>query len=562
MKSIQYDLDLSTETVNWHIPHEWLVDNREQLRSMLVQDVVDVVSFVGLVENVYWAWRIPPALPLRFTTSVFAKLLKQQQSDSDDGRLDHLRASFHSWKNWNALTSLINFRTVLSTAIALANYIKGDSLPTSLINVLIHTDILCVCAQMTDILKDPVSYEDFLNTSGEDAQKLLDLIQDLLDYPLLHERVRPVILKALLKLSSKSKLHPRCFTLSDRLQLGEHPIAAGSFADVWKGTIRNETVSVKIMRVYLDNDVETLLREISQEGLIWRQLAHPNLLPFFGAYYLQGAHGRLCLVSPWMENGDISRYLKTNLSADKLSLTLDVALGLEHLHSLKLVHGDLKAVNILVTRSGRAVLADFGLSSITDSKITTSGSIAKAGGTVRWQAPELFRGNSNSFASDVYAFACVCYEIFTGNIPFYDLPNDVAVMFHVVQGGRPKHPDPHPRTGPSTRTGLPVSLWRLMQQCWSENPKDRPTATEIVFRLRDSPIGAVRTDPSADPDWDPWSTSKFRSSLEEHTLFLSCGAMEDWVQFIRRPPTRSHTTEAFLSARKASLSACDVPVHV
>ncbi|KAJ7447741.1 hypothetical protein B0H11DRAFT_1744755, partial [Mycena galericulata] len=46
------------------------------------------------------------------------------------------------------------------------------------------------------------------------------------------------------------------------------------------------------------------------EALIWRQLSHPNLLPFFGLYHPEDTKSRLCLISPWMDNGDITRYLK------------------------------------------------------------------------------------------------------------------------------------------------------------------------------------------------------------------------------------------------------------
>ncbi|KAJ7466906.1 kinase-like domain-containing protein [Mycena latifolia] len=389
---------------------------------------------------------------------------------------------------------------------------------------MIHTDIRCLCAQFADILLDSAGYREFLGARNDHAQKLLDLLQDLLDYPLLDARIRPVILKALLKLSTKSGRHPRCFGLSD-LQLHGNQVAAGSFGDVWKGRVHGETVSVKVMRVYQEADVEALVKasrayhRFYREALIWRQLSHPNLLPFFGVYYLEDTKSRLALVSPWMENGNIARYLKDNPAGiNRLTLVLDVALGLEHLHNLRLVHGDLKAINVLVTRSGRAVLADFGLSSVTDSKIllmTTS--TIKAGGTVRWQAPELFAGSRNSFASDVYAFACVCYEIFTGNFPFHELVNDVAVMFHVMQGNRPKQP-----------SGIMDEIWTVMTECWEADPEQRPSAAQIVFRLRDRPICAFPTDAAS--DWDPWYTSKFRSSLEEHTLFLSCGTIDDWLQ--------------------------------
>ncbi|KAJ7234900.1 kinase-like domain-containing protein, partial [Mycena haematopus] len=343
-------------------------------------------------------------------------------------------------------------------------------------------------------------------------------LKQLLDYPLLDGRVRPMILKALLKLSTKSGKHPRCFALSDRLQLADTPVAAGSFGDVWKGRIHDETVSAKIMRVYQEADIEALLKEFYREALIWRQLSHSNLLPFFGAYYLGGTKCQLCLVFPWVENGDVARYLKSNpKGVNRLSLVLDITLGLKSLHAMKLVHGDLKAINVLVTRSGRAVLADFGLSSITDSKHLLCTSSANPGGTMRWQAPELFRGSRNSFASDVYTFSCVCYEIFTGTLPFHELSADVAVMYKVMHGDRP-----------SRSSSILDEVWNVMQECWKEDPQERPSAEHLVFRLRNCPICAVPT--NAASDWDPWYTAKFRSSLEEHTLFLSCGEIDDWLQ--------------------------------
>ncbi|KAJ7714230.1 kinase-like domain-containing protein [Mycena olivaceomarginata] len=362
-----------------------------------------------------------------------------------------------------------------------------------------QADLHCICAQVADILRDAVAYQNFLKAQNNQAQEILDLLQDLLDYPLLDTHIRPVILKILLKLSITSGRHPRCFALLKDLRFdGPHPVAAGSFGDVWKGVVHGETVCVKVMRFY-------------REALIWRQLSHPNLLPFFGIYYLEKS--RLCLVSPWMENGDIARYLKNNsVGVNRLTLVLDVGLGLKHLHSLKLVHGDLKAINILVTRSGRAVLADFGLSSLTYSKVLTSASTVKRGGTVRWQAPELLiKGERNSFCSDVYAFSCVCYEIFTGDLPFCDFPTDGAVLFQVLQGQRP-------RRSPS----IPNDVWNLMVECWEETPAERPSAEGIVSRLCDRPICAIPTETAS--DWNPSSTSKFRASLEEHTLFLSTGA--------------------------------------
>ena len=74
-------------------------------------------------------------------------------------------------------------------------------------------------------------------------------------------------------------------------------------------------------------------------------------------------------------------------------------------------------MNILVTESGKACLADFGLSIHVDAEMLkwTSESSENTGGTVRWQAPELFdpenEDSKPTKETDVYAFSCVCYEV-------------------------------------------------------------------------------------------------------------------------------------------------------
>jgi serine/threonine protein kinase len=72
--------------------------------------------------------------------------------------------------------------------------------------------------------------------------------------------------------------------------------------------------------------------------------------------------------------------------------------------------------NVLITQSRRACIADFGLATAKDSKtiVASHHSTRKMGGTMRWQAPELSNPDEtqyNTKASDIYAFACVCYEV-------------------------------------------------------------------------------------------------------------------------------------------------------
>ncbi|KAJ6602966.1 kinase-like domain-containing protein, partial [Mycena sp. CBHHK59/15] len=284
---------------------------------------------------------------------------------------------------------------------------------------------------------------------------------------------RPMLSKALLRLSRESGLHPTCFTLSGVQKVGQQ-VAGGGYGDIWKGVVGGQTVAVKSMRIFQDVEVKAALKGFGREAVIWCQLSHPNLVPFFGLYYLDT---RLCLVSPWMENGHLLDFLrKAPSDINYVSIILDVAMGLEHLHSKDVVHGDLKGTNILVTPSNRACIADFGLSSIAGvmSLQFTHSTPRLQGGTARYQAPELLLGQrSIHFGSDVYAFACVCYEILTGTAPFFELTNDAAVIMKVIEGHRPSRP----------ATGLEDDLWKLIEDCWRQEPDQRPTVTEIIQRL-------------------------------------------------------------------------------
>ncbi|KAF7325327.1 Protein kinase domain-containing protein [Mycena venus] len=120
------------------------------------------------------------------------------------------------------------------------------------------------------------------------------------------------------RLSCHSKLYPRCLTLPD-LDNGRQAVAGGSFGDVYRGFLGGRSVAIKMMRLFQQSDVDVLLKEFAREALIWRQFCHPNVLPFFGLYYCDG---RLCLVSPWMENGHIRAFLKRESHSNDYLLSL------------------------------------------------------------------------------------------------------------------------------------------------------------------------------------------------------------------------------------------------
>ncbi|KAJ7883439.1 kinase-like domain-containing protein [Mycena olivaceomarginata] len=139
-----------------------------------------------------------------------------------------------------------------------------------------------------------------------------------------------------------------------------------------------------------------------------------------------------------------------------------------------------------------------------------------SGGTARYLAPELFQVENpvrTHYGSDVYALACVCYEVLTGNAPFYEFRSDMAVMMRVLHGYRPSQP--------MACSGTPGfdGLWELMENCWDQNAQMRLTASGIVKRLAGPSIAAqTRT---VATDWDDKFTAKFRRSVQAEPLMPS-----------------------------------------
>ncbi|KAF8606703.1 kinase-like protein [Ceratobasidium sp. AG-I] len=123
------------------------------------------------------------------------------------------------------------------------------------------------------------------------------------------------------------------------------------------------------------------------------------------------------MVYPYCPAGTCTDYLRNNAKADKMDIIQQVTDGLIYLHSRPkaIVHGDIKASNILVREDGTPMLADFGLSRVameTATRWTTS----PTPGSYRWMAPKLFGGIENEITvlvtvkSDVWAFGCLCLE--------------------------------------------------------------------------------------------------------------------------------------------------------
>ncbi|KAI0070064.1 kinase-like protein, partial [Panus rudis PR-1116 ss-1] len=149
-----------------------------------------------------------------------------------------------------------------------------------------------------------------------------------------------------------------------------------------------------------------------REGLIWATLEHANILPFLGYYRDKDSEDlELHLVSPYMENGDIRKYLETcEQQGDPIpcaGLVQGVLKGLIYIHELDIAHGDLKPSNILVNDNGEAQLADLGISKYCDDSDYTEFTDRVA--QTIWHSPEVTKAGKRfrpSLKSDIWSFGC------------------------------------------------------------------------------------------------------------------------------------------------------------
>lgn len=187
----------------------------------------------------------------------------------------------------------------------------------------------------------------------------------------------------------------------------------------------------------------------------------------------------VCLVQELAENGSLHSALHpptggvTKRCLDYLTLlriAIDIADGMSYLHP-SLVHRDLKTQNILLDRSCRAQVCDFGIAKFKERTFLTT--LKAQAGTPAYMAPEMFEGSSEiSEKCDVYSFAVILWEMVSGEVP-WDGATPMQVIFAVgVQ--RQRLPLP-----PS----CPAALQMLIERCWTADPGLRPGFPEILQSL-------------------------------------------------------------------------------
>ncbi|KAI4302915.1 hypothetical protein MLD38_038608 [Melastoma candidum] len=229
-------------------------------------------------------------------------------------------------------------------------------------------------------------------------------------------------------------------------------------------------------------------------------LSHPNILQYLGCFYEEEKDE--CFMIMESMNKTLWTYIKENSSLKKrillplpivVDIMLQIARGMEYLHSEKVYHGDLNPANIFIkTRSSleghvRIKVSGFGLPSYghRSSSSTHSSSYQEPTNPLIWHAPEILAEQeqqqsesscSSKFSekADVYSFGMICFQLLTGKVPFDDshLQGD-RVGRNIRAGERPLFSYLSPKY-----------MVSLTKRCWQADPSLRPSFSSISRILR------------------------------------------------------------------------------
>jgi len=268
-------------------------------------------------------------------------------------------------------------------------------------------------------------------------------------------------------------------------------IGQGSTGVVYRArdTQLERIVAIKVLGASL-SDGGDFQDRLLNEARSAAKLAHPHIATIHDA----GREAEIrFIVMEYIEGGTLRDSLNREgrLSPIRaMEVAIQIGRGLVHAHQRKVVHGDLKPGNLLVTAEGTVKVADFGLAKPLERLSTTED--GKIAGTVAYLAPERIEGKTEDERVDLYALGAVLYELLTGHPPFTG-----ASVGEIIQGHLHKQPSSLQEIIPD----VPDDLERVVMKLLEKNPGHRYRSAKELLKgleaLRDK-VDAEISGPASD----------------------------------------------------------------
>ncbi|WP_161980866.1 Stk1 family PASTA domain-containing Ser/Thr kinase [Streptococcus sp. S784/96/1] len=260
-------------------------------------------------------------------------------------------------------------------------------------------------------------------------------------------------------------------------------IGRGGMADVYLANdliLDNEEVAIKVLRTNYQTDQVAVAR-FQREARAMAELSHPNIVAIRD---IGEEDGQQFLVMEYVDGSDLKKYIHDHgpLSNDEvIHIMRQVLSAMTLAHQKGIIHRDLKPQNVLLTKSGRAKVTDFGIAvAFAETSLTQTNSML---GSVHYLSPEQARGSKATIQSDIYAMGIMLFEMLTGHIP-YDGDSAVTIALQHFQKPLPSIITENPK--------VPQALENVVLRATAKKLTDRYVSTYQMIRDLSSSLDSGR----------------------------------------------------------------------
>jgi serine/threonine protein kinase len=302
---------------------------------------------------------------------------------------------------------------------------------------------------------------------------------------------------------------------------------ATSRVDKARDTLIGRTVALKtFLHGFGSGDVQ---KQFLREAQIIGRLAHPFIVGLYDVG--TNAEGVPYFVMEYVDGRTLEKVLDDGpLPLEKAALwATDLAAAIARAHRAKVIHGDIKPANILITREGQVKLGDFGIARFA-TQVSNSGVLM---GTPAYLSPEQIQGNAQDTRSDLFSLGIILYQMTTGVQPFSG--SSVSAVCAQIVAIMPPPPSHH---NPS----LPAAFDRIVMRCLAKDPADRYATAEALgaslypfaHALELAPVVAEKPSPTAEfvgraEKWVSTAKKALKAEAQEQLRGLTSLVMAIWT---------------------------------
>lgn len=262
-------------------------------------------------------------------------------------------------------------------------------------------------------------------------------------------------------------------------------LGAGGMGIVYLAEDRKLHRKVAIKKLRDDVASQNARDRIQQEARLLAKLNHPNIVALYDVLEESQTDtdkdDNIALVMEYIEGTTLRGWMRERTPSlqQKLSLLMQISLGLQQAHSLGIIHRDLKSDNILIAENAKgepvAKITDFGIAKsqqLDEKTLTAENQLA---GTITAMSPEQILGKTLDARSDLFSLGTIAYELLCGSRPFAKHEAGALAMANRITS--------EPHTPPQQAwADIPEPLAVLLDKLLSKNPAQRPESAQIVYQ--------------------------------------------------------------------------------